>query len=251
MQKFHSIATDRYIPLSFDNAYLFSQYDRISNFLVFNLDKTYRNFLAKPVKSNYEIDWYSVHTDLQPIEQSDHREFGLKQYWLVFEELQKQVEELLRSNDSNVQYWGAILKTVLNPEDNLIFTNGKDISIVWGWKFENNQNSKPNLLIDNIPDALLPPQILIEEPKLDIEKQPTTAKTQTEKMVSDENNTDTAPRDAYFSPTIEQQGIVAATKKARLLTFLKYIAVTYWWVLILLLVLICLVFFFKSLTIKS
>ena len=250
MQKFHSIATDRYIPLSFDNAYLFNQYDRISNFLVFNLDKTYRNFLTKPVKSNYEIDWYSVHADLKPVEQSPFREFGMKQYWLVFEKLQKQIEELTRSNDSNVQYWGAILKTVLNPEDNLIFTNGKDVCIVWGWKFENNQNSKPNLLTDNIPDVLVPPLIPIEEPELNIEKQPTIAEMEMKKPANDEAYTLT--RDKYFLPTIDEGEVaVETTTKGNFLAFLKHIAVNYWWILITLLVLICLVFFFKSLTFKS
>ncbi len=252
MQKFHAIATDRYIPLSFDNAYLFNQYDRISNFLVFNLDKTYRNLLAKPVKSNYEIDWYSVHTDLQSVEHSPYREFGLKQYWLVFEELQKQMEELMRSNDANVQHWGAILKTVFNPEDNLIFTNGRDISIVWGWKFENNQNSKPNLLMDNVSDVLGPPHIPIEEPKLTIEKQATVTEMQTMKSVNDGNSAYTEDGESYFLPIIKDEQItVAATKKGSFLDFLKYIAVTYWWILIILLILICLVFFFKSLTLKS
>jgi hypothetical protein len=258
MQKFHSIATDRYIPLSFDNAYLFSQYDRISNFLVFNLDKKYRNFLAKPVKNNYDIDWYSVHIGLQPVEQSQYREYGLKQYWLIIAELQKRIEDLMRNRDSNVQYWGAILQTVFNPEDNLIFTNGQDICIIWGWKFENNQNRKPYLLEDSFQetidpqDTLLPPQI----PILDSSIAGSSAAKQAESLEyvpAIENPIPSlAVPEEYFMADVKEENVdVEIVKKENFLTFLKYIAVTYWWVLIVLLVLICLVFFFKSLIHRS
>ncbi|WP_286859432.1 MULTISPECIES: hypothetical protein [Sphingobacterium] len=258
MQKFHSIATDRYIPLSFDNAYLFNQYDRISNFLVFNLDKKYRNFLAKPVKNNYDIDWYSVHMELQPVEQSPYREYGLKQYWLVMEELQKRIEDLMRNKDSNVQYWGAILQAVFNPEDNLIFTNGQDICIIWGWKFENSHNRKPQLLGDsfqetmNTQDTPLPPQI----PDLDHSIADIVAPKKPERLESPPaievpTSSPDIPEEYFMADVKEKNIAVETAKKESFLAFLKYIAVTYWWVLIVLLVLICFVFFFKSLIHRS
>lgn len=258
MQKFHSIATDRYIPLSFDNAYLFSQYDRISNFLVFNLDKKYRNFLAKPVKNNYDIDWYSIHMGLQTVEHSSYREYGLKQYWLVMEELQKRIEDLMRNRDANVQYWGAILQTVFNPEDNLIFTNGHDICIIWGWKFENNQNRKPHILGDSFQESIspedtpLPPQIPDMDPPIaDISAPKQSQNLEPVPAIAPPISSPVAPEE-YFMADVKEENIdVEIAKKESFLAFLKYIAVTYWWVLIVLLVLICLVFFFKSLIHRS
>ena len=64
MNKFYEIAIDYYLPLSHDNNYLFNHYDRITNFLTFNIDQQYRNLLAKPIKSGYNLEWFSIYPNL-------------------------------------------------------------------------------------------------------------------------------------------------------------------------------------------
>lgn len=72
MNKFYEIATDHYLPLSHDNNYLFNHYDRITNFLTFNIDQQYRNLLAKPIKSGYNIEWFSIYPNLVNAQGSEH-----------------------------------------------------------------------------------------------------------------------------------------------------------------------------------
>lgn len=254
MNKFYSIATDKYVPLSYDNAYLFNQYDRISNFLAFNVDKKYKNILGKPVKTNYQIDWYSPFSNLQQLEQSNFRPQGLQQYWQLYEELQEVLQQMLQRQDSNLHNWIAIIQDVFNPENNLIFTNGKDISIIWGWKFENNQNQKPNILTNDFsaveevqaPKAEKPPVIL-----------PPPIMPQVEKPAEDKDGN--VKIDIYvdpIDPLLEDRlketdsAAVAHSQKRGFLGFLKYFAARYWWILVVLLVLICLVFFVKSLSLN-
>ena len=254
MNKFHSIATDSYVPISFDNAYLFNQYDRISNFLIFNLDKKYKNVLAKPVKNNYDIDWYSIYVGIQAIEVSPYRDYGLRQYWFLYEEIQKKIEDLLRNRDPNVQHWGAILKTVFRPEDNLIFTNGKDICIVWGWKFNNNQNQKPYLLSDSAHSALLPPLISSSVQPLETLKEALEYPKVLDSKQENKEVYDDYPILNFEADNIDLShdkkdtfSVNKISKERGFLKFMKYIAIKYWWILVILLVLICMVFFFKSL----
>ncbi|MEJ5964224.1 hypothetical protein [Pedobacter immunditicola] len=256
MNKFHSIATDKYIPLSFDNAYLFDQYDRINNFLVFNIDKKFKYLLAKPVKSNFDIEWYSTFKELHQVQDSHGHDFGLLQYWVFYEELQRLLIDISRTNDENVKNWVEIIKTVFNPENNLIFTNGKDISIIWGWKFENNQNQKPTILTDSLQNHHLDnqgattgenhflPPLIAESPK-------ETDFMEDEKFVLENSYValDDPLEEAFLSTPkeIDNYQAVEEIEKKGFLAFLKYFAAKYAWILILLLILVCVILFFKTL----
>ena len=110
-----------------------------------------------------------------------------------------------------------------------IFSNGKDICIVWGWKFDNIQNYKPNFTIKTNP---------IETIGESIESQP-------------EPTTPDVLEDPYIEDLIEEEikqdyleeEII---EKTSFLEFLKWFASTYWWLLWLLTASIALVFFIKS-----
>ena len=79
MQKFHQISTDQYVPLSHDNSYLFNHYEKVHNFIKTRIDPQYKNILAKPIKHNYEIEWFSPFPDL--IETTENQQLALHQYW--------------------------------------------------------------------------------------------------------------------------------------------------------------------------
>ena len=81
MNKFYEIAIDYYLPLSHDNNYLFNHYDRITNFLTFNIDQQYRNLLAKPIKSGYNLEWFSIYPNLINAQDSQYEDKVVKYFF--------------------------------------------------------------------------------------------------------------------------------------------------------------------------
>lgn len=147
MNKFHQIPTDQFVPISHDNSYLFTHYDKVSNFLAFNLNRNYKNILAKPVQNGYMFDWFSVHEGLININQYGKTETdaGLIKYWEFIEIVNAKIAELSNTDDEDRRNWASLLSKVFNHHNNFIFSNGKEISIVWGWKFDNNEIYKPSI----------------------------------------------------------------------------------------------------------
>ena len=154
MNKFYEIAIDYYLPLSHDNNYLFNHYDRITNFLTFNIDQQYRNLLAKPIKSGYNLEWFSIYPNLINAQDSQYEEFAYRKYFEFSEVIKQRIENFKSQRDSDAINWADILEKVFNENDNFIYTNGQDIVIVWGWKFDNRQIYKPDLQLNNVKDDL-------------------------------------------------------------------------------------------------
>ena len=244
MQKFHQISTDQYVPLSHDNSYLFNHYEKVHNFIKLKIDSQYKNILAKPIKHNYEVEWFSPFPNL--IETTDNQQLALHQYWDFQDKLSKQLDVLSINKDEDTKNWISLLKTVFNPENNIIFNNDSNISIVWGWKFENNNIQKP-LLAD--PSKLtnpvfIEPPITIEQVEgkinddvngdLIIEPEP--------ELINDEND------DSIFKEDFQEveNEIEKIEEKGGFLEFLKEFAGKYWWLLVVLLSLIVLVYFIKT-----
>lgn len=245
MQKFHQISTDQYVPISHDNSFLFIQYEKVHNFIKTRFDPQYKNILAKPIKHNYVVEWFSHLSDLR--ETSDNQQLALSQYWDFMDKLEKQIDVLSINKDEDTQNWISLLKSVFNPQDNIIFNNDSNISIIWGWKFENNSIQRPKLSdptyhsnhIINEPTITEPDGGLVDcdgiddglidesEPKIEEEK----------KVFIFEN--DPQEEDYEPEPIIEENG--------GFLEFLKEFAGKYWWLLIVLLSLIVLVYSFKTL----
>ena len=242
MQKFHQISTDQYVPLSHDNSYLFNHYEKVHNFIKTRIDTQYKNILAKPIKHNYEVEWFSPFADLK--ETTDNQQLALHQYWDFQDKLSKQLDVLSINKDEDTQNWISLLRTVFNPENNIIFNNDSNISIIWGWKFENNSIQRPQLAdptnlsnqIINEPTITKPNDVvdgggidggLIDEPEPIIEEQKEVF------IFENAHQEDNEPE-----PIIEEKG--------SFLEFLKEFAGKYWWLLVVLLSLIVLVYLFKT-----
>ena len=143
MNKFHQIPTDQYHPISHETRYLFDQFDKIANFLTFNLDKKYKNILGKPVQNGYAVDWFSVFGDLRDSNEIPESKSALLKYWEFIDIINIKIAQLSNSKDENDKSWAEMLSKVFNHEDNFIFFNGEDICIIWGWKFNNKQIHRP------------------------------------------------------------------------------------------------------------
>ena len=243
MNKFHQIPTDKFAPISHDNSYLFTHYDKIANFLAINLNKNYKAYLAKPIQNGYFFDWLSVHENLKNINEIDKTisEIDLLKYWEFIELINLKIAILSKSSDANNLNWASLLTKVFDVNNNFIFSNGNDISIVWGWKFENSENYKPNFLKKTTPDFEFP-DTNNNEIKDTVPPGPP-AEFSDEALI--EGTNEIIEEDKIKSPDKE---IVAKSKS--FLNFLKWFASTYWWLLWLLTFLVAIVFFVKIVTLK-
>jgi hypothetical protein len=232
MNKFHLIATDTFVPISHDNSYLFNHYDKVANFLAFNLERNYKNILAKPVQNGYAFDWFSNYENLKNINEKtkSESETELLKYWEFIDIINLKISQLADSNDVNNKNWAELLSKVFDHQNNFIFSNGTDLCIVWGWKFDNNQNYKPNFAtktnhIAPISDTL--------------ESQPTPT---TQNVLENEYVEEYVEEEEIQQDNLEEEII----EESSFLEFLNWFASTYWWLLWLLTALIALVFFIKS-----
>lgn len=253
MNKFHQIPTDKFIPVSHDNSYLFNHYNKVANFLAFNLDRNFKTILAKPVQNGYIIDWFSVHSDLKDIKEFDKEssEKALSEYWEFIGLINSKIDQLRGSSDENNRNWAGLLKKVFNHQDNFIFFNGSNVCIVWGWKFENFGNYKPSFAKEQkeietfhnqtseiskeqgreeVEDSSAPPPEPVEnnfkEEELQVEEQ--------EQVLEEEP----ADEDVYL-------------KRPGFYEFLKWFASRYWWSLGILVLLITTVLLVRSINTAS
>lgn len=249
MHLFDQFSTEQYVPLSHDNTYLFDHFDRVHNFIRSRIDRKYRDILAKPQKRNFDVEWYSVYHDLKKEENS----FAANQYWQFKELLEKELEMLSSKTDADAKNWIDLLRKVFNAEDNVIYSNGENIAIIWGWKFDNTENQKPEISLETSSleepifqrPELLPVPPDVEDPKKDSEND-----FRDEPIIEEESpeKNEFMYEDDPFEPLpddeIEQ--IVEEREKKGFLEFLKEFAAKYWWLLIVLLASITLVYFFKT-----
>jgi hypothetical protein len=246
MNKFHQIPTDKFVPISHDNSYLFNHYDKVANFLAFNLEQNYKNILGKPVQNGYVFDWFSSYENLERItsKPTNESEIGLLKYWEFIDVINAKIQQLSNSNDENNKNWANLLTKVFNHQDNFIFSNGKDICIVWGWKFDNNELYRPNIL--KTPNTFLYPD----------------RNAVSTDIPTDNNRYGNESVNNFKEPTIDEESIeedsfdeIKVTEKIEtnkehfsFLEFLKWFASNYWWFLLIILGLIIVVITYKLLT---
>jgi hypothetical protein len=252
MNKFHQIPTDQFVPISHDSSYLFTHYDKVANFLAFNLNSNYKSILAKPVQNGYVFDWFSIHRGLVNIKELSkvQADASLINYWKFIDIMNQKVMEFSNSKDEDKRNWASLLNKVFNHEDNFVFSNGQDISIVWGWKFDNNEIYKPSIVKKSLPDSeqgatpdMLPPVGNFQEPELI----PPTNEGEEEEMK------DFGGREAEkFEKKVDDLKIndpeaeEVLNNHSGFLEFLKWFAAKYWVLLWILTFLAAIVFFIKA-----
>ena len=251
MHKFHQIPTDQFVPISHDNSYLFTHYDKVANFLAFNLEKNYKNILSKPVQNGYTFEWFSGFEGLIDLKQHNKEttDFGLNKYWEFKAIIQSKIEQLAHSTHDDGKNWASLLTKVFNHQDNFIFSNGQDISIVWGWKFNNNENYKPKIADKpvKIPQTAAP----VEEFKAQDDKnkeEKVTIATSSEEIPTEE---EVSQELLYSEPQEEPKTLKPTQQSNSFLEFLRWFAAKYWWLLWLLTVLVAIVFFIKAYNVNS
>lgn len=255
MNKFHQLSTDKFKPLSYDNTYLFNLYDKVLNFIKARIGHKYGHILAKPVQRGYEIEWFSPFQDLHDVSEKKNKA-ALLQYFEFQDLLNKQVEQLSGSNEPDAKNWASLLTKVFDKQNNVIFSNGKDISVIWGWEFENNTIHRPNFgdfsedenetevnenaEVEKSENTALPEEsenkneVTEPEPGPKLKHEPVEQEKEEEFFLFTDDETEQEPKPEPKS-------------KKSFLEFLKEFSAKYCWLLLLLLVLCVIIFFLKSL----
>lgn len=249
MYKFYQLSTEKYKPLSFDNTYLFNQYDKVQNFIKTRIGSEYKNLLAKPVKHGFEIEWYSPFLDLNEITHEDN--ILLQQYWHFKDKLEEQIQMISSSNDEDAQNWITLLGLVFEPKNNVIYSNGSDFCIIWGWVFENNSIQRPMLgeFISDHPSSqeneLIDTSENVDEHKNEPVESDSIPEINEEPITEDPFLQKPEKVEDFFIENDIIEDEVLEPKKS-FLDFLKDFAAKYWWLLVVLLILIVLVYLFKT-----
>ncbi len=240
MNKFHQIPTDKFVPVSHENSYLFTQYDKISNFLAFELDQNYKYILAKPVKNDLTYDWYSVYEELVIVDENEENENVIAKYWNFKDKIDNKIKSLSRSDNENSRNWASLLIKTFNHQDNFIFSNGNDICIVWGWKFENKNLERPveKIVIEYPKSENLVEDIEIIKPHDHIVGDNNVNDNIDDVQIS-RNNLDSIQEEHEIEEETE-------TNESGFVKFLKWISSKFWWLLFVLSILIIIILLFKS-----
>jgi hypothetical protein len=228
MFKFHQISTQDFEPISHDKRYLFDLYDKIINLLNLNLGGQAGFVLAKPFRNGHFIEWYSNYPDLKNVVTLD--ESGKAQvyrlYWDYRENVNKLIAKLKNTKDADNNNWALIFEKVFNETDNIIFYNGSNFVIVWGWKFFNHSIYKPQI-IDPLMDQnpIIAPSVPTNNP----------------------SPTSEVEESIPVNPIVAEEPIPSAEAppvpvlpRDSFIEFLRWFASNYWWLLLLLLAIIIL-----------
>ena len=133
MKKFFTSSINEYEFVSNDISYVFEQYAQIQQFIKSNFPEPYHNLLAKPERVDKEINWYSdLDGEIKRIENFpvNERTNLINVYNARKHEINGVCIKLENSDDFDKQSWSDILKSVFNPDNLFIFSNGKEIILL-------------------------------------------------------------------------------------------------------------------------
>lgn len=140
MNKIFELSTKQYEPISIGSSYLFEQHHAIVSFLKSKLDPSLLNRLASPklIERAEIIEWYANTTNtLSTIDSFSDEQIGIKQkYWELKFKINEIIQSLsITSKGTEANQWIEILNATFSENDNLLLSDGDDLFIIWGWKF--------------------------------------------------------------------------------------------------------------------
>ena len=160
MKKIITISGDQYTPVSVGRNYVFRQYDSIHSFLKRNFNDDFSSILCKPIQSGESIVFYTDKSgDFRPIDEfsSEQKNQILIEYNAFLHKVHLKCKEYKLSNDIDYANWADILTIVFDHDSNMLFSDGNNLAIVWGWKFRLKENyflpfeAFSHTLLDEIP----------------------------------------------------------------------------------------------------
>jgi subtilisin family serine protease len=150
MKSFYTFSTSDYTPVSFKNRYLSEYYDQAKSLLKTQFqDKAILGLLAKENRIGKTVQWQSSFSgEFKRISEFDEstQAYLSDKFCLLRDQILNYFgEKSKQQKGANANEWKEIFEQIFNPTNLIIFSNGEDISIVWGWALMNNENYLPFL----------------------------------------------------------------------------------------------------------
>ena len=163
MNKLTTISTKSYIPLSYKDEYFYSKYEKIQSFIKNQLGEDFSNILALPIIKDGEVEWQikskNTFQRVSDYSKSEQDEI-LTIYWSKINTINQLSTTLSSSNSIDKKRWSKLIDEVFNSNNNIIFSDGKNIILLWGWKFNSkDENYNPIPIINPKPT----PSIIVHE----------------------------------------------------------------------------------------
>ena len=136
MNRFYSISTTDFRPISFGSVYLYGEYNKIKNFLISHNKDNLLKGLAVPSYKNNLIEWSAYSSlDIQKLEKYSKTKQNeiLREYNDFLQKFNSFVNGLLSSKNQDNKSWGELLKSLIEGSANELFFDGENIFITWGW----------------------------------------------------------------------------------------------------------------------
>ena len=136
---FYSLNKDSYQPISHGRSFLHEQFEAINSFIDLNFDEKFHGLIAKPIKSGEHVNWYNENISgeikkLDKFEGQQGDDLKNKYNALVYQ-INAKCEQFENSDDDNNKAWAESIREVFDINRNMVFSNGEDITIVWGYEF--------------------------------------------------------------------------------------------------------------------
>ena len=216
MNKFTTISTKDYVPLSHKEEYFHNKYELIKSFLEKEFGDDYANILALPQIRNREVDWNSKYsTVLQRVtnfSKSEQKKV-LDIYWKKINKIKILSSSFHNSNSDEKREWANLLDEAFNSDNNIVFSDGENIVLLWGWKFNNSSEN-------HIPDPVISTSEKVEDHTI-------------LESIEDVNPIPVIPQDPIVTDLIDPK----IPWYILFWEWIKNIFKRFWWILLLLLIL--------------
>lgn len=150
MKSFYAFSTSEYSPVSLKNRYMSDYYDQAKSLLKTQFNSpALTGLLAKENRIGKTVQWQtSFFGEFKRISEFDEQTqaYLSDKFCMLRDQILNFFEEKSKhQKGGNAGEWKEIFTQIFNPTNLIIFSNGEDISIVWGWALMNNENYLPFL----------------------------------------------------------------------------------------------------------
>ena len=150
MKSFYAFSTSDYSPVSLKNRYMSDYYDQAKSLLKTQFNNpALTGLLAKENRMGKTVQWQTTFLgEFKRISEFDEQTqaYLSDKFCMLRDQILTFFEEKSKhQKGGNAGEWKEIFTQIFNPTNLIIFSNGDDISIVWGWALMNNENYLPFL----------------------------------------------------------------------------------------------------------
>ena len=159
MNLFYQNTGNHFSPILFNNEMVYQQYDSLQAFIQQHTHASYHQILAKPFVSNQNINWYTSQegkfVSLDTLSNAEKKNV-LNKYHEFIDEIKLLSGTLIATAEIEKVNWGNLLGQVFNSNNNIVFSNGNDILLLWGWIFNTADENFLAKAPENIPTPEIP-----------------------------------------------------------------------------------------------